>query len=341
MTADTVGGVWTYALDLANALAPHGVEVELATMGRQLDGDQRAQLARSAVVALHESQFALEWEDDPWDDVDRAGRWLLELEARLRPDVVHLNGFAHGSLWWRAPVVVVAHSCVRSWWQAVKGEPAPATWARYARAVEAGLRGANAVVAPTDAMLDALARNYAFATDRYVVHNGRGTTSPPCQKEPFVFAAGRFWDEAKNLRALERVRDRVPWPVVVAGAGSPVGRLKDADLASCLARAAVFAAPARYEPFGLTILEAARADCALVLGDITSLREVWGDAALFVSPDDDEALAAALRLLARDAELRVELGRRARRRAARYTLARMAHGYVRVYKRVTREAAAA
>ena len=43
MTADCVGGVWTYALDLADALAPHGVEVQLATMGRLPDAEQRRQ----------------------------------------------------------------------------------------------------------------------------------------------------------------------------------------------------------------------------------------------------------------------------------------------------------
>ncbi len=31
--------------------------------------------------------------------------------------------------------------------------------------------------------------------------------------------------------------------------------------------------PARYEPFGLSVLEAALSGCALVLGDIPSLRE--------------------------------------------------------------------
>ena len=34
MTADTIGGVWSYALELAQGLARHGVEVALATMGR-------------------------------------------------------------------------------------------------------------------------------------------------------------------------------------------------------------------------------------------------------------------------------------------------------------------
>ena len=33
MTADTIGGVWTYALEFARALGPHGIEVTLATMG--------------------------------------------------------------------------------------------------------------------------------------------------------------------------------------------------------------------------------------------------------------------------------------------------------------------
>jgi glycosyltransferase involved in cell wall biosynthesis len=118
---------------------------------------------------------------------------------------------------------------------------------------------------------------------------------------------------------------------VLAGAGSPLGRLTEAETASYLARAAVFASPARYEPFGLGILEAALAGCALVLGDIPTLREVWGDAAFFVAPGDDAGLAAALRLVARDDELRREVAHRARRRALRYSPERMADGYVELY----------
>src|SRR5215216_1784745 len=284
MTADTVGGVWTYALELANALAPHGVEVELATMGRPLDHDQRAELARSAVADLHESAFALEWQQDPWDDVDRAGRWLLGLEDRVRPDLVHLNGYAHGCLPWQTPVVVVAHSCVLSWWEAVKGERPPPEWDRYRQTVEAGLRAAQAVVAPTQAMLDALSRHYSFRTTSLVIHNGRTFAPAARDKEPFVLAIGRFWDEAKNVAALQRVRDDLPWPVVLLGSGSALGRLPAEQIASYLARASVFASPARYEPFGLSILEAGLAGCALVVGDVPSLREVWRDAAVFVPP---------------------------------------------------------
>src|SRR5918911_1315042 len=43
MTADTVGGVWTYALELTRALQPYDVEVLLATMGPRPNSAQREQ----------------------------------------------------------------------------------------------------------------------------------------------------------------------------------------------------------------------------------------------------------------------------------------------------------
>ena len=126
--------------------------------------------------------------------------------------------------------------------------------------------------------------------------------SAAASKEPFVLAAGRLWDEAKNIEALRAaLRREIAWPVCVAGdtrhpdgraVAAPwtsrmLGRAADRrDLAGWLRAAAIYALPARYEPFGLVRLEAALSGCALVLGDIPSLREVWGDAALFVAPDD-------------------------------------------------------
>ena len=48
MTADTIGGVWTYALDLAAALRPLGIDTVLATMGRHPSADQEHAAARAA-----------------------------------------------------------------------------------------------------------------------------------------------------------------------------------------------------------------------------------------------------------------------------------------------------
>ena len=337
MTADPIGGVWTYALELANALAPRGVTTTLATMGAPLSAEQRAEAARAARVALRESSFALEWMPDPWSDVGRAGEWLLELADEVEPDVVHLNGYAHAALPWRAPVVVGAHSDVLSWWEAVRRAPAPDEWRTYRAAVERGLRAADVVVAPTAAMLRALERHYAFHSPRLAIPNGlpRVAAQP---KRPYVVAVGRFWDDAKNGTALRRVEGRISWPIRYAGGDTWLGRDAVEEL---VARAAVFAAPARYEPFGLSAVAAGSARCALVLGDLESLREVWDDAAVYVDPDDDDALARALERLIHDDALRASYGARAAERAARYTPDRMADAYASLYRSLTRETVAA
>jgi glycosyltransferase involved in cell wall biosynthesis len=342
MTTDAVGGVWTYSLELAAALAPRGAEVHLATMGPEPGHSRLQEIERSAAVAgLHVSRFALEWEPEPWEDVAAAGEWLLSLEGEIEPDLIHLNGYAHGALAWRAPAVSVAHSDVLSWWAAVKRKPLPPSWDRYRHALTAGLRAVDAVCTPTHAALLELRRHVEFPAPAFVIHNGRSFLSPDVPKEPFVLGVGRYWDEAKNLTALERVERRVPWPVVLAGKGTVHGHRDPTGITTMMARAAVFAAPARYEPFGLAILEAALSGCALVLGDIASLRELWEDAALFVDPDDDNELASAIQLLATRQDLLVDLARRAGERAVGYNPATMANGYIELYRRALRARAQA
>ncbi|BDG02082.1 glycosyltransferase family 4 protein [Anaeromyxobacter oryzae] len=425
--SDAVGGVFTYAVELARALAARGVRIVLATEGARLRPDQRAAVSAIPGVVLAEGAFRLEWMPEPWDDVARAGAWLLELERRERPDVVHLNAFAHGALPFRAPKLVVGHSCVLSWFEAVKGTPAPAGWDRYRRAVRAGLRGAGAVAAPSRAMADALVRHHGPIPAPFVVPNGRDPARfQPGRKEPIVLGAGRLWDEAKDAAALVAVAPQLPWAVYIAGAervdggetppspregrggedaavamrsrpltpalspaqearggegvltkeassyargrgstneGSEIvaltpalspaqearggeqarargarsyatllGRLSEADLAGWLARASIFAHPARYEPFGLAVLEAALAGCALVLADLPSLRETWDDAAVFVPPGDRAALARALRTLAEDDGRRAAYAGAARTRALAFGPDRLADGTLALYR---------
>ncbi|HEY3521014.1 MAG TPA: glycosyltransferase family 4 protein, partial [Rhodanobacteraceae bacterium] len=169
-----------------------------------------------------------------------------------------------------------------------------------------------------------------------------------CAKKGIVFGAGRIWDEGKNLRALAEVAARVPWPVCIAGrARSPgrgcgetragflnvrwLGKLGPDAMRRWFGKAAIYALPARYEPFGLSILEAANAGCALVLGDIESLRETWDGAALFVPPGDRDALAEALQRLISDDVLRARSVARARRRARHLTPQAMADAYLESY----------
>jgi glycogen synthase len=74
--------------------------------------------------------------------------------------------------------------------------------------------------------------------------------------------------------------------------------------------------------------------CALVLGDIESLREVWGAAACYVSPDDPEELRDILNGLLDNDSLRSRMAARAMARARQFTPARLAAQYMDLYRQL-------
>ena len=330
MTTDAVGGIWTYSTGLASELAAVGMEVHLVTMGPPPRAEKRAML-RDSRVRVIESPLALEWQDACGDDLQNARRFLEDLEDVIQPDIIHLNSFREASFDWLAPVVVVAHSCVNSWGLACDdtewlSEP---KWRHYTRAVAAGLDRAHAWVAPSRAFHKVICDVIPSAGS----------------KRRFILAAGRMWDAAKNVSALARASKGLDWPVLVAGPGSDsrgedsgeltlIGDLSHLSLRARMQRAAIFASPARYEPFGLSVLEAASAGCALVLSDIPTFRELWSGAALFVEPNSDRALHLAFAGLCADDRERARLQVAARQRSERYSLARSADAYHALYQRL-------
>jgi glycosyltransferase involved in cell wall biosynthesis len=238
----------------------------------------------------------------------------------------------------------------------VHGVGAPREWDRYGAAVRAGLDGAAAVVAPTQAMLAALVAEHGPVEHGRVVFNGRDASAfGAARKEPIVLTVGRLWDDAKNVRGVVDAMGGLPWDAHVAGDAAPpahagggagpdatvhwLGTLAPEAVAAWMGRAAVYALPARYEPFGLSVLEAALSGCALVLGDLPSLRELWGEAATFVPPSRTDALRAALGALLADQTRCAERGAAARARALAFTPARMAAGYLESYADASRAVA--
>jgi glycogen synthase len=350
MTVDTVGGVWNYAARLCAALGE--VRFVWAQMGPLVWAEHRARIATLPNVVLHESDYHLEWMADAAEDFSTSRGWLAELARREAVDLIHVNGFAHAQLGIEVQSVVVAHSDVLSWWQAVHGCAAPPQWDYYRRRVAAGLAAASRIVAPSGASLSDLASQYPVLAERTaVIANGIDPADyMALPKSPRILAAGRIWDEGKNLGILDVVAPSLDWPIEIAGdvdhpeRGRPrfhnvrlLGRLAAAQMAQHLGTAAIFVAPARYEPFGLAVLEAPAAGCALVLGDIRSLRENWHGAALFVPPDDVPALSSALSHLIANAGERARLATAARHRTQRFTIRRAADAYRALYGELLRE----
>jgi len=348
MTGDTVGGVWTFTIELASQLVRRGAEISLVTFGGKASASQREEAAEIPGLDWWDSDRKLEWMEDPWQDLAISGEWLLSLERRLQPDVIHLNCYGHASLPFKAPVVLTAHSCVASWWRAVKGEPLPDGWRRYREEVERSLNAADIVTAPTNSMAASLRENYDFTGNEIaVVPNGRNACLfPKAPKQPIIVTAGRLWDEAKNISAVADIASTLPWPVYVFGEQrgpdgnsntfpgcALLGKLSTTELADWYCRASIFVLPAKYEPFGLSALEAALSGCVLVLGDIPSLREVWGESAIYVEPENREQIHSALRRLIDQPGLRKEMARLAENRARSYSTIRTTERYHDCYTR--------
>lgn len=342
MTTDAVSGMWQYTMELARGLLPYGVEIALVALGVPMTDGQRAEAQQLPNIELFESPYQLVWTDHPWRNLPESGEWLLNLACRWKPELVHLNDYPHGALPWQAPVLMVAHGCVLSWWQAVRHQRPPMAWQEYRDTVARGLAGAGRVVVPTLTLLESLRRFCEPLPPACCIPSGRrAPAAGPIRKQPFILATGWAGDEARNIPLLARSALGMPWPVYIAGdtqGRAPefanvhwLGGLSPAELADWQSRAAIYALPARSEPFGLSVLEAAQAGCALVLGDIPSLREVWGDAALYVNPDDSRGLRAVIHALTMDDGLRSNYAERARSRAARFTPQQMAAGYWKAY----------
>ncbi|MGA8026117.1 MAG: glycosyltransferase [Bryobacteraceae bacterium] len=327
MTADAVGGVWQYCFDLVSGLVREGAEVLLATFGPRPSPEQKREILALPGVTLAESDYALEWMPNPWPDVDASGVWLLALQSSFNPDVIHLNGYSHASLPWRKPVVVTAHSCVYSWWRAVHGGPPGEEFAEYKQRVMAGLTACEAITAPSAYMAGALQQEYRVPAEKIrVIHNFSRARSSAKPKQPFLMAAGRFWDPAKNLELLKRITLKLDWEVRVAES------LPHSEVLRQLSGASIFVHPALYEPFGLSVLEAARARCCLVLSDIPSLRELWEDAAVFIDPRDPEKWIFKLNRLAQDSAARESMSRLAHRRASKYRVSIAVKAYSSLYR---------
>jgi glycosyltransferase involved in cell wall biosynthesis len=160
-------------------------------------------------------------------------------------------------------------------------------------------------------------------------------------------------NHATALRALARLK-AWDWPhrlLLVGGQGwlfEPIrrqieasgladdvhfaGYVPDADLPPLYSGAAVVIVPSLYEGFGFPVLEAQACGAPVVCSNASSLPEVAGDAALLVSPEDDEALAHAMHLLLSQPAVADTLGEMGRKQAGHFRWDTCASETVGVYR---------
>jgi len=330
MTLDAVGGVWRYAMELAQTLKSCGYNTLFVGFGPQPSRSQREEAA--AIGELVWQPQPLDWMVDDERELDGIGNAIEALADAHDIDLIHLNLPSQAAqLRSRRPVLAVSHSCVVTWWHAMRGEPLPADWHWKKALNEKGFASVDAIVSPSESHSALLHTCYRLPQEISVIHNAMAGELHDGVKEPFAFAAGRWWDESKNARVLDQAARRATWPILLAGSTRSLsgqvielshavhlGELSHHALLGHVRRAGVVVSPSLYEPFGLLPLEGARAGAALALADIPTYRELWEGCALFFDPHDPDTLVAVLDRYASDPAAREEMGRRALQRSLAY-----------------------
>jgi phosphatidylinositol alpha-mannosyltransferase len=208
------------------------------------------------------------------------------------------------------------------------------------------LRRASVVTAVSETAAAAAAR---FVTAE-IVPNGVDVGSyraAETERDPAtVLFLGR--DEPRKgldvlLQAWPLIRARVPAArAFVVGAERSrgpdgvayLGRVSDDQKRAELAGAAVLCAPnLGGESFGIVLIEAMAAGCAVVASDLPSFRSVGGDAVVFVEPGDPTALADRVSRLLEDDTARHERVRLGTERVARFDRGRVLDAYLDAYRR--------
>ena len=145
----------------------------------------------------------------------------------------------------------------------------------------------------------------AFLT---VAHN-----SPDCQ----LVIAGGHTKTLKRLQTVHRAAFESRQIITT-------GYIPDDELACLYSGCVALVFPSLYEGFGIPVLEAMQCGAPVITSNATALPEVAGDAALLVDPEDTDAIAAAIRRVIGEPELRATLRARGFARAKQFSWAETA-----------------
>ncbi len=146
-----------------------------------------------------------------------------------------------------------------------------------------------------------------------------------------VIAGGKGWLYEDVLTEVQRqgLEERVHFP----------GFVDDADLPTLYSGADLFVFPSLYEGFGLTLLEAMACGVPVLTSTASSLPEVAGDAAIQLSPHDEEAWAGTMNRLLADEKRRAQLAAAGFTRVEQFTWERAARQLRDLYRQLLDRAA--
>jgi alpha-1,3-rhamnosyl/mannosyltransferase len=232
----------------------------------------------------------------------------------------------------------------------------------YRQRVQRDLDRADVVLTDSECSKRDILSHFRVETNPVVIHPANllpTSPAPPCDlrwvKDGYFLYLGGY-ERRKGLDDLLAVYrhlhfgGQIPIPLVLVGErhfvsealenaiavgqteGSIIeaGYLTDPELAWMLQNARGLVYPSLYEGFGYPPLEAMAQGCPVLTTRVSSMPEVCGSAALYVTPGDRRELAEAILELNRNQALRTELSAAGRARAAQFSWERSAAKYLEI-----------
>lgn len=346
---DEPGGVQAHILDLAQSLLQRGHEVAVL-------GPAREDVALPAYVKKGGRSIPIPYNGS----VARLafGRKVIkntrEFVREGDFDVLHIHE-PNSPSYSLAALVLATGPIVATYHTSTTGSLALRLALPFLRKYLEKIRGGIAV--------SELARRWQveqIGVDPIVIPNGvdtrkfvaaRKLSSENCEGPVQIAFLGRIDEPRKGLslllEAFANLEGRVELTVI--GGGEPktipgvnfVGRVSEEEKARLLGMADIFVAPnTGGESFGIVLVEAMAAGCAVVASDLEAFSLVCdaeaADPAGILFPSGDVAeLTNALQALIDDSEARLDLGRRGQRRAAQYDWSTVTAQILTVYEAVS------
>ena len=349
-----IGGSERHVLELLPALRARGIDA------RFLGLDDESAAPEPFYGALAERDVPFERLPCPRDVAPLLARRVVDAVGRARPDIVHTH-LVHADVYGalaaaRARAVLISTKHNDDPFRSGKG--------RYLEKLLT--KRAARVICITAALARFNLEIVGLPAEKLEVVR-YGLDSPPAPwgsaggpdlapETPVLVAVCRLVPQKGvdvAVEALARVRERHSAAhLVVLGEGPLRGELTSlaasrglengirfpgrvGDVAWWLRRAALVVHPARWEGFGLALLEAMLCERPIVATGVSSIPEIVldGETGLLVSPDDPEALAEAIGVLLDDPARAAAMGAAGRMRAlTEFSVARMAERTATVYE---------
>jgi len=299
------------------------------------------------------------------DDLYRFFRAIPRALAGLRAGLLHVN--YHAPFWIKTPYVVMIHDVS---YRARPRFTSPRNFALQNILGWLTALRASAVTTPSHFSRREVARLYPWLRDRIVVTPNAVKSAfyprPPAEVEqvkraldisaPYLLFVGTPQPRKNVARVIEAflaaTREGEHVQLVIAGKSTPTlerlrrahqaafasgrvvatGYVSDDDLACLYSGCIALVFPSLYEGFGIPVLEAMACGAPVITSNTTALPEAAGEAALLVDPEDTAAIAAAMRRMLDEPELRAALRARGFAHVKRFTWARTARATAEAYQ---------